>query len=505
MADLASGVYDDLVDLCLKEGIDGLQENHLRAHLVDVDPADIPQRIAGIIATWVARALTDLPEKERIAGGIELTKRLLDLVCEVSPEGVDAGDGLAIPLKRLTAIESVAPDGNTQSIGRPLTPLRDSVLMTNARGEPGVGRELAAEVESAERIDVVCAFIRWTGIREMLPTLRRHVASGRVLRIITTVYTGTTELRALEALQELGAQVRISYDISKTRLHAKAWLFHRPNGHSSVYIGSSNLTYSAQVTGLEWNVRASQTATPAVVEKFEATFASYWANAQFEDFDRDRFLKAIERDAGEVIDLTPFDIEPYPFQRQMLEQLQVERSRGRPNNLVVAATGTGKTILAGLDYRALRESMPRARLLFIAHRREILEQSRTTFRHILRDGAFGELWVAGKRPQHWDHVFASIQTLHRSELSHVAVDHFDVVIVDEFHHAAADSYEAVLSYLQPQYLLGLTATPERADGKDIRQWFGGRTAVELRLWDALEQELLSPFHYFGIHDGTDLS
>ena len=131
----------------------------------------------------------------------------------------------------------------------------------------------------------------------------------------------------------------------------------------------------------------------------------------------------------------------------MLEQLQVERSRGRPNNLVVAATGTGKTILAGLDYRALRESMPRARLLFIAHRREILEQSRTTFRHILRDSAFGELWVAGKRPQHWDHVFASIQTLHRSELSHVAVGHFDVVIVDEFHHAAADSYEAVLSYL----------------------------------------------------------
>ena len=308
----------------------------------------------------------------------------------------------------------------------------------------------------------------------------------------------------MEALQDLGAQVRISYDTSKTRLHAKAWLFHRTNGHSTVYIGSSNLTYQAQVTGLEWNVRAGQRTNPALVGKFEATFDSYWANAQFEGFDAEKFASAVERVDTSTIDFTPFEIEPYPFQRQMLEQLQVERSRGRNHNLVVAATGTGKTILAGLDYRTLRETMPRARLLFVAHRREILEQSRATFRHILRDGAFGELWLAGQRPRDWEHVFASIQTLHRSELTSVAADHFDVVIVDEFHHAAANTYEAVLEHLQPKFLLGLTATPERADEKDILRWFGGRIAVELRLWDALEQELLSPFHYFGIHDGTDL-
>ena len=243
----------------------------------------------------------------------------------------------------------MAPDGSPRAIGRPLTPLRDTVLMTNARGEPGVGRELAAEVESAERIDLVCAFIRWTGIREMLPALRRHVESGRELRVITTVYTGTTEPRALETLQELGAQVRISYDTSKTRLHAKAWLFHRSNGHSTVYIGSSNLTYQAQVTGLEWNVRAAQTTNPALVAKFEATFDSYWANPQFEALDAEKFSRAVERVDAAGIDLTPFDIEPYPFQKQMLEQLQVERSRGRSHCLVVAATGTGKTILAGLD------------------------------------------------------------------------------------------------------------------------------------------------------------
>jgi superfamily II DNA or RNA helicase len=504
VTNITSGLYDDLIDLCLKEGIEGLQEDQLRARFTEVDSADIPQRIAEVVATWIARSLDRLPEKDRTDGAIELSKRLLSTLHEFSPGTIQKNDELATPLRRLAAIETVTPDGRSQAIGRPLTPLRDTVLMTNARGEPGVGRELAAEIESADRIDLVCAFIRWTGIREMMPALRRHVESGRALRIITTVYTGTTEPRALEMLQDIGALLRISYDTSKTRLHAKAWHFHRSNGHSTVYIGSSNLTHWAQVTGLEWNVRAAQRTNPALVEKFDATFASYWADSQFEDFDNERFRKAVERSSESVIDFTPFEIEPYPFQRQILEQLQVERSRGRMHNLVVAATGTGKTILAGLDYRALRASLPRARLLFVAHRREILEQSQATFRHILREGAFGELWLSGHRPQHWEHVFASIQTLSRSELQHIAPDHFDVIIVDEFHHAAAESYEAVLSHLQPQVLLGLTATPERADGKDIRQWFGGRIAVELRLWDALEQELLSPFHYFGIHDGTDL-
>jgi superfamily II DNA or RNA helicase len=501
---LDSGVYDDLVDRLLSEQLSQLQEHHLRAALTDVDPADMPRRIAEIAAVWVARVLDEMPEKERADRGVELSRRLLEVLRDVAPAALQDGDELASPLKRLIAIEAMTPDGDTQKIGQPLTPLRDTVLMTNARGEPGVGRELAAEVESAERIDLVCAFIRWTGIREMLPALRRHVEAGRALRIITTVYTGTTELRALDTLQDLGGQVRVSYDTSKTRLHAKAWLFHRSNGHSTVYIGSSNLTYQAQVTGLEWNVRAAQRSNPSLVAKFEATFASYWANSQFEAFDAEKFAGAIERTDESTIDFTPFEIEPYPFQRQMLEQLQVERSRGRNHSLVVAATGTGKTILAGLDYRALRETMPRARLLFVAHRREILEQSRATFRHILRDGAFGELWLSGQRPTNWEFVFASIQTLHRSELTNVAADHFDVVIVDEFHHAAARTYESVLEHLKPRYLLGLTATPERADTKDILKWFGGRTAVELRLWDALEQELLSPFHYFGIHDEKDL-
>ena len=242
-----------------------------------------------------------------------------------------------------------------------------------------------------------------------------------------------------------------------------------------------------------------------MVHTFERTFETYWQDPHFEEFDLERFFRATGDTYRDDSILTPFTIEPYPFQRQMLDSLQLERDRGHRNNLIVAATGTGKTVVAALDYRRLRPTVERAHLLFVAHRSEILEQSQAVFRHALNDGSFGELWVAGKRPTQWEHVFASIQSLSAADLSGLDPERFDIVIVDEFHHAAAATYEALLSGIRPRYLLGLTATPERTDGLDILGWFGDRTAVELRLWDALEQGLLSPFHYFGVHDQQDLS
>src|SRR5690606_8451446 len=151
-----------------------------------------------------------------------------------------------------------------------------------------------------------------------------------------------------------------------------------------------------------------------------------------------------------------------------------------------------------------REQLPRARLLFVAHRKEILTQARATFCQALHDATFGELWVDGRRPQDHQHVFASIQSLHAADLEHLAPDHFDVVIVDEFHHAAAASDQDLLVHLRPRELLGLTATPERSDGLPILDWFDHRIAAELRLWDAIDQRRLSPFVYYGIHDGLNL-
>ncbi len=171
------------------------------------------------------------------------------------------------------------------------------------------------------------------------------------------------------------------------------------------------------------------------------------------------------------------------------------------------ATGTGKTVVAGLDYRRLREADDIQTLLFVAHRDEILVQSQSTSRHILRNGSFGERFVAGERPSEWRHVFASVQSLAKLNLDELDPALFDMVIVDEFHHAGPETrtYARLLNHLKPKVLLGLTATPERADGQDILHWFDGRIAVELRLWEALERNLLAPFQYFGVHDGTNLT
>ncbi len=174
-------------------------------------------------------------------------------------------------------------------------------------------------------------------------------------------------------------------------------------------------------------------------------------------------------------------------------------------NLVVAATGTGKTLVAAFDYRRLRERQQDPSLLFIAHRKEILAQSLGAYRAVLRDGAFGELFVDGHRPDEWRHVFASVQSLAHVDLADIQPDAFDIVVVDEFHHAAAATYRRLLNHLRPRILLGLTATPERTDGESVVDWFDGRIAVELRLWDALERGILCPFQYFGLHDNTDLS
>ncbi|MBW3575935.1 MAG: DUF3427 domain-containing protein, partial [Actinobacteria bacterium] len=222
--------------------------------------------------------------------------------------------------------------------------------------------------------------------------------------------------------------------------------------------------------------------------------------AKFED----ELRRSGRTDTGPQVILSPVELRLEPFQERLLELIEVAREQDHHRNLLVSATGTGKTVMAALDYAALRSRLSRSRLLFIAHREEILDASMATFRYALRDPSFGEKWVGGARPTEFEHVFASIQSLHASRLDALPADHFDVVIVDEFHHAAAASYQRVLDHLAPVELLGLTATPERSDELPILHWFDDRIAAELRLWDAIDQQHLSPFMYFGIHDGLDL-
>ena len=499
------GLYETLITEALAEQLGELGE---REHVYQdgLRAAEAADRLALHLGRVVARALAEVRDDERVARGVALARELIALIDERIRNADVGPDAPREPGSVLRAIVGRLPDGEPEPVPELLLPLLDTTLLTNAPSEPRVGNQLQAELQSADRVDVLMAFIRHSGVRPLAPALRRHCAAGRALRVLTTTYTGSTEARALELLRSLGAEVRVSYDTGSTRLHAKAWLFHRRSGFSTAYIGSSNLTHAAQVTGLEWNLRVSGARNPDVVDRVAAVFESYWQSGDFEVYDPARFADEQARAAGPgpQILMSPVELRLEPFQERLLEQVAVARVQGRHRNLLVSATGTGKTVMAAVDYARLRATLPRARLLFVAHREELLAQSLATFRHGLRDPAFGELWVGGRRPGSFEHVFASIQSIAAVGLENFDARRFDVVIVDEFHHAAAPSYRALLDHVQPVELLGLTATPERSDGLPLLGWFDGRIAAELRLWDAIDQHRLVPFDYYGIHDGLDL-
>jgi superfamily II DNA or RNA helicase/HKD family nuclease len=501
----APGLYEALITEGLKTALEDL-DARLVPRARPLRSAEAPDRIAWHLGRQIELTLSDLNEAQRVEVGVRVARELLARLGELAT--IEPTDVPADPATVLHAVLRRRPDGEAAPIEEPLIPLLDTTLLSNAPGEPTLWSQLGSEIESADAIDLVMAFIRRSGIAPLLASLRRHCEDGRPLRVLTTTYTGSTEQRAVDELVALGADVRISYDVTTTRLHAKAWVFHRRSGFSTAYVGSSNLTRSAQVTGLEWNVRVAQARNPDVLAKFAAVFDSYWEGGDFvryraEEFERER-ARAAGDDRGPHLVLSPIELRPLPFQERLLDLVELSRQRDHHRNLLVAATGTGKTVMAALDYGRLRGALPRARLLFVAHREEILDQSIATFRHALRDASFGEKWVGGARPTRFDHVFASIQSLNAGDLTALPPDHFDVVIVDEFHHAAAASYTRLLDHLLPRELLGLTATPERSDGLPVLHWFGDRIAAELRLWDAIDQQHLSPFLYFGIHDGLDL-
>jgi len=502
--ELAPGLHEALITADLERRIADLTAAVV-PQVNDLANAEASDRLSRHLAGIVARVIEQAPEDQRAVLGTSLVRDLIEFVGAARAGTVEADlDAPLDPGQVLAAVFRVNPDGSPRRIEAPLTPLLDTTLLTNSPGEPAVGHELKAEISSADSIDVVMAFVRWSGIRPMLDVLKRHCAEGRSVRLVTTTYTNSTELRALGELTNLGADVRVSYDTTSTRLHAKAWLFHRASGYSTAYIGSSNLTHSAQVTGLEWNVRVSGVRNPDVVAKMAAVFEAYWQSGDFVSFDAEEFRARSHVERPLEMLLSPIEIVLRPFQERLLEEIDLSRARGHHRNLLVAATGTGKTVMAAVDYARLRTTLSRDRLLFVAHREEILLQSVATFRHAVRDASFGEMWVGGKRPTDFKHVFASIQSLHASGLATMPPDHFDVVVVDEFHRSAAPTYRKLLELVAPRELLGLTATPERADGVNVQDQFDGRIAAELRLWDAIDQQYLVPFSYFGLHDGADL-
>ncbi|WP_079662004.1 DEAD/DEAH box helicase [Streptomyces sp. 3214.6] len=510
----SAGLYEELITLRFEQQLKELTSLGWHPVSEAVGPGSVPHVLARHVAGTVRRVLQNLPAEERVYAANHILESISTL--DGAQEWIElVADG---PRQLLAITRQEAPGVFAV---RPGIPLSDAALITNSPEDPSLGFELRAELATADSVDLLCAFVKWHGLRIIEQSLKAAHERDVPIRVITTTYIGATERRALDRLvQEFNAEVKVNYETRTTRLHAKAWLFRRKSGYDTAYVGSSNLSKAALLDGLEWNVRLSSVATPDVLRKFDATFEAYWSDPAFEIYDPEsdgeRLQEALAIAGGTSstsaadrgITLSGLEVRPYPHQRDMLERLEVEREvHDRHRNLLVAATGTGKTVMAALDYKQLKKKHGRdLRLLFIAHRKEILQQSMRTYQDVLVDPNFGEAFHSGDNPEHWTHVFASVQSLNAKTLDRFSPDHFDVIVIDEFHHGTSPTYRKIVDHFQPLELLGLTATPERMDGKNIQdEFFDGRIAAEMRLWEALENELLSPFHYFGISDNTDLS
>ncbi len=507
------GLYDQLLTLALQDDLEAMADPRMYA-IAPVDAEDAHTVIAQFLEHILVNGLAMFRGGDMAQRQQRLVERIVGTLIEELGQDWTHQLNIATPLRRLLAIHA-QPQESVPDL--PSTPLARSALFTGTRLDPSLGSQLRKEIATADRVDILCSFIRWSGLRVLLDDLRKlshgESKNGLRLRVITTSYMGATDPKAIEELSNLpNTEVRINYDTKRTRLHAKAYLFHRETGFGSAYVGSANLSNAALSEGLEWTTKISQYELPYLWSKIAGSFEAYWLDNEFQPYQADapeRLRKAISLErasAAEPDSAVTFDLRPYPFQEEILDVLEAEREiQQKHRHLVVAATGTGKTMIAAFDYaRICRESKRKPSLLFIAHREEILRQALGAFRGVLRDQNFGDLLVGGRDPTQNSHLFCSIQSYNSRDLVQRAADAFDYIVVDEFHHAAAPTYRQLLNHVQPQILLGLTATPERSDQLDVLRWFDHRTSAEIRLPDAISRRLLCPFQYFGVSDAVDL-
>lgn len=517
---LHPGLYEQVINNTLNSELSEVPE--VRKSTAPIDTAEASKVLAQYLTDVVQKGLENVQDN---GGGIEaqiqLANEIVSTIQTTTHEPNFALLGVDQRAEQLLALlrdndPRLAAGKSAKEMVRPETSIAQSSLFTGAIHEPQMYTELKKEIVSADRIDMLVSFIKWSGLRLIMDELRQFTQNGGELRIITTSYMGATDVKAIEELRQLpNTKIKVSYDTKRTRLHAKTYVFYRNTGFTTAYVGSSNLSNAAISSGLEWNVKVTKKDLTETIDKIAATFESYWNSNEFEYYEegqRERLIRALKAEKySEInnIDIYTLDILPYSYQQEILDKLEAERTvRGYNRNLVVAATGTGKTVISALDYKRFCRQHPGqpCRLLFVAHREEILKQSMYTFRAVLKDANFGNLFVGSHKADSIDHLFISIQTFNSQDFTtKTDADFYDYIVVDEFHHAAAPTYQKLLVYYQPQILLGLTATPERMDGKNILDYFGGRIAAEIRLPEAIDRKLLCPFQYFGVTDTVDLS
>ncbi|MFK7693057.1 DUF3427 domain-containing protein [Paenibacillus sp. HJGM_3] len=401
--------------------------------------------------------------------------------------------------------------------------LSNPLLITNSSADNiHLFKALKYELLTADHAYFMVSFVRWSGLQLLLRVIDdfRVNNPNRKIMILTSTYLKITEPKALRRLLELPHIETKVFDSGKVSFHTKAYLFERTSNLHTAIIGSSNLTYSALHTGHEWNVKLPGTTFHSIFESAHKAFAKYWKDphaipltttlidAYEKEYNNKKVMLVNPYVAAQHVDFTENvaspqesqeQIIPNKMQRGALQALQETRQNKHYKAVVIAATGTGKTYLSAFDVKDFGAKT----MLFLAHRDEILESSMKTFQQV-----FGHVDLYGKltgtsKEGHKPFLFSTVQTLSRDEvLSIYQSDHFEYIIVDEFHHAEASTYKKVLDYFKPKFLLGLTATPERMDGRDVLALCDHNVVYEIRLRDALEEGLLTPFRYFGLGDPT---
>lgn len=514
---LKDGLYEQIINKGLETELSSTDKLSATA---PIDSAEASRVLAKYIAEVVEKGLDNVADNGGdVNSQVALANRIISTIINETKEKELDEMTVAERAEQLLALfdkkNSILAIDEKAAIIRPETSIAQSSLFTGAIHEPQMFTELKKEIISCNQIDMLVSFIKWSGLRLIMDELAAFTQNGGELRIITTSYMGATDVKAIEELRKLpNTKIKVSYDTRRTRLHAKTYVFYRDTGFTTAYVGSSNLSNAAISSGLEWNVKVTRKDLPETIDKITATFESYWNSNEFEYYSEEqkerlaRALKAEKYFDNNSAEIYTMDIAPYSYQQEILDKLDAERKvRGYNRNLIVAATGTGKTVISALDYKRFCRQNPDKprRLLFVAHREEILKQSMYTFRAVLKDANFGEMFVGNYKPESIDNLFMSIQTFNsQSFTDKTSPDFYDYIIVDEFHHAAAPTYQKLLSYYNPHILLGLTATPERMDGKSILPYFNNRIAAEIRLPEAIDRKLLCPFQYFGVTDSVDL-
>jgi len=517
-----TGIYERLITQVLHKKLETMNsEFYIEKEIIDSNEAAI--RLSAFLSRIIYYALESIENSDdRLAKQIEFSNSMIKWIRDYINESDLSSNLIDVQGMLLTAFLSknnpIAADFKDY-IKRitPVSGLTQSELFTGNNAGISLETEFKREILSADSMFWLVSFIKWQGIRIFRDELEEYTRSGRKLNVITTSYMGATDPEAVQFLASLpNTEIKVSYNTSQERLHAKSYLFLRNTGYDTGYIGSANISRSALTNGLEWNIKITTEEIPHIIKKCRSTFKTYWESPEFENYhaddpiSRDKLKKAISVARGEIEYSTNelfFDIEPLIHQKEMLEKLTVERDvHNRWKNLIVAATGTGKTVISAFDFKRFYKDNPNSKLLYVAHREEILKQALLTFRGILRESNFGDLWVGTYKPERYDHLFISVQTMNsQRENLNLSADYYDFIIVDEVHHIAADSYRTLLSAFSPKILLGLTATPERHDGANILDDFCGTIAAELRLPDAINRRFLCPFQYFAVDDNVDLS